>query len=98
VVPGTVPFVVGREVVRSLGQTAEIEVHSQVGMEAANISGSHSLGCCETAVLVHRTEAMYFPLGLKHGRSMCTATTDVEARLIDNLVSIAISMTRFNPA
>jgi hypothetical protein len=29
---------------------------------------------------------------------MCTATTDVEARLIDNLVSIAISMTRFNPA
>ena len=55
VVRGPVPLGGDREVVHSLGQTAEIEVHSQIGMEAANISGFHSMArsrsisvCCST--------------------------------------------------
>ena len=44
----------GREVVRSLRLIAKIEGDGEVCMEAICICGSHCLGLCGAAVLVHR--------------------------------------------
>ena len=56
-------------------QIAKIEGDGEVGMEAVHICGSHCLGLCRTAVLVHRDGDDVSPPGLKYGSRMCAAIT-----------------------